>query len=400
MRKQQTSGLDFIKYLAYQNEHFKLTPSGEIKGMDVFKYNARNAKNIYSKPGKDYTQSDSEIESIDLENANLQPEENLLNEDGTIPDPLDAWKQIYPPHLLYPPQDNLIELDGVQIDLSLLDPEERKETILSWQCSNIWDFDNEQSPLGYIYAFQEPAFLTKYGKMANWAKNQTIHYDKLSTRPRAGIICSPNMDCWMLKNYTDDDVCTVSWNSGTEHGIIYVISYYGANNGKGKRENIVISNTLRKVLNKCRRESIPFILLGDINSWSFEWGMPMRNPNSISWWRGEQWEDAMVEYGMTCLNVGDEWTYFKSDANREEEGLDPINSIIDVSFCSNNLASLVSNWMVRDAATGSDHASVELCFHINHPENFTSFETIFNYGKGDYPSYCQTIEEGCPEIIA
>ena len=62
MRKQQTSGLDFIKYLAYQNEHFKLTPSGEIKGMDVFKYNARNASNIYSKPGKDYTQSDSEIE--------------------------------------------------------------------------------------------------------------------------------------------------------------------------------------------------------------------------------------------------------------------------------------------------------------------------------------------------
>ena len=90
----------------------------------------------------------------------------------------------------------------------------------------------------------------------------------------------------------------------------------------------------------------------------------MRNPNSISWWRGEKWEEAMVEYGMTCLNVGDEWTYFKSDSNREEQGLDPINSIIDVCFCSNNLASLVSNWMVRDCATGSDHASIEMCFHI------------------------------------
>ena len=113
----------------------------------------------------------------------------------------------------------------MKIDLNLLDPEERKETILEWQCNNIWDFNNEQSPLGYIYAFQEPAFLTKYGKMANWAKNQTIHYDRLSTRPRAGIICSPNMDCWLQKNYTDDDVCTVSWNSGTEHGEIFIISY-------------------------------------------------------------------------------------------------------------------------------------------------------------------------------
>ena len=56
MRKQQTSGLDFIKYLALQNKHFKLTPTGEILGMDRYKKNARNTQQQFSLPGEDYTQ--------------------------------------------------------------------------------------------------------------------------------------------------------------------------------------------------------------------------------------------------------------------------------------------------------------------------------------------------------
>ena len=401
MNKQNLSGIDFIKYLAYQNGKFKLTPSGEIQGMGVYQYNARSHKKTYSKPGEDYTTNTYPSENETSSNDDDQSEQDIVPAtDDAIPNPLDPWKTIYPPHLLNPPPSNLIELYDQIIDLNTLSPKERKDTIEEWQCVNIFNFSQEQSPLGYIYAFQEPSFLEKYGKMASWAKNQKIHYDRTSIRPRAGIICSPNMDCWLQRYYTDDDVCTVSWNSGTEHGEIFIISYYGENNKKGKRDNIVISQTLRKTLNKCKRDKIPFILLGDLNAWSFEWGMPMRNPNNINWWRGEVWEEAMIDFGMTCLNVGNEWTRFKGDTIREEQGLEPINSIIDVCFCSNELASLVSNWMVRDAAPASDHASLEFCFHLNYPGHFQCFETVYDYGKGDYPRYSQTVEEGCPDIYS
>ena len=310
MNKQQTSGLDFIKYLALQNKHFKLTPSGEILGMERYKENARNKSQQFSLPGEDYTHGNS-INNHGLDaNGNIQPQTDAnAGIDGSIPDPLEVWKNIYPPHLLYPPPDNLINLHGDIIDLNQLGSDEREQAILAWQCDNIFNFSQEQSPLGYIYCLQEMAYIPEHGKMQNWAKNQVFHYDKQSNRPRAGVICSPNMNCSMLSSYTDGDVCTVLWDSGTEFGQIYVISYYGENNGKGKKDNIVISKTLRKVLNKCRNDNIKFILMGDINSWSPIWGMTDldRSPNAPQWWRGEVWEDIMLEYHMTCLNVGNEY---------------------------------------------------------------------------------------------
>ena len=211
MNKQNLSGIDFTKYLAYQNGKFKLTPTGEIKGMEVYQYNARSHTQNYSKPGEDYNADSSTSDEEVTSNDDVPPEEDivLLNNENE-PNPLDPWKNIYPPHLLNPPPSNQIELYGEIIDLNTLSPDERKETIAEWQSTNIWNFMQEQSPLGYIYALQEMSFVTKHGKMAGWAKNQKLHYDRTSIRPRAGIICSPNMDCWLQRYYTDDDVYALS----------------------------------------------------------------------------------------------------------------------------------------------------------------------------------------------
>ena len=104
MRKQQTSGLDFIKYLALQNKHFKLTPTGEILGMDRYKHTSRNSQQQFSLPGEDYTQEMSIINHTLDANANIQTQTDAnANLEGTIPDPLNIWKNIYPPDLLYPP---------------------------------------------------------------------------------------------------------------------------------------------------------------------------------------------------------------------------------------------------------------------------------------------------------
>ena len=56
LHKQKISGDDLVKYLAYQSKHFKLTPSSEIKGMEVFQHNARGYDQRFSAPGEDYTQ--------------------------------------------------------------------------------------------------------------------------------------------------------------------------------------------------------------------------------------------------------------------------------------------------------------------------------------------------------
>ena len=141
LHKQQVSGLGLTQYLSNLGRKFRLTPSGEVLGMEAFQHNARGYEKRYSTPGEDYTQDNSTIID-DPEVVNIDPANDT--------DLLDVWKHIYPPHLLYPPKDNFIELHGEMINLNDLSSDERKQTVLEWQSGNIWDFEQEQSPMGYI----------------------------------------------------------------------------------------------------------------------------------------------------------------------------------------------------------------------------------------------------------
>ena len=82
--------------------------------------------------------------------------------------------------------------------------------------------------------------------------------------------------------------------------------------------------------------------MADTNSYSKTWNMPDR-PHQINWWRGEQWEDALMDYNISVLNQGNEWTLYSKAATANQ----PKQSIIDVDMCSAGLDSLVSNWSVR-----------------------------------------------------
>ena len=121
LHKSQISGLDLIKYLSDQAKKFRLTPSGEIVGMQEYQHNARGYHQRFSAPGEDYTQSN---------NTNIEEEITVNTDPANETDPMEIWKHIYPPHLLYPPKDNFIEMHGEQINLNNLDPDERKQTIL------------------------------------------------------------------------------------------------------------------------------------------------------------------------------------------------------------------------------------------------------------------------------
>ena len=61
LHKQQVSGLGLTQYLSNLGRKFRLTPSGEILGMEAYQHTARGYEKRYSAPGEDYTQDNSNI---------------------------------------------------------------------------------------------------------------------------------------------------------------------------------------------------------------------------------------------------------------------------------------------------------------------------------------------------
>ena len=79
MNKQPIAGLSFIQYLAHQAKHFRLTPTGEILGMEVFKHNARMYHKKYSEPGEDYNNDDPNTGQVVNDTNEAIPAENVNN---------------------------------------------------------------------------------------------------------------------------------------------------------------------------------------------------------------------------------------------------------------------------------------------------------------------------------
>ena len=271
LHRSNACGVEFIRYLSGLDHKYKLNSKGDVIGMDSYGYNARKARSEYSRPGSDYrnvnnTDTDTGSEWSDLWNIELN---------DTLDPTQNFGNGFYPPHLLHPPSDGIIQLDGVSIDLSKLSPSEREQKIKDWQYDNLWKFDNEIPPTGFIFGFQEPNFNDTTKKLGSAFRCSEVFYDRTASRPRAGIIASKNMNLWLEPTYTDGDVCTCSWNSGTEFGDIYLVSLYGENKQGPRNENVVIPPTLARLLKKCRREGKHYIIMADTNSWSDVWNMPM-----------------------------------------------------------------------------------------------------------------------------
>ncbi|KAM8702016.1 hypothetical protein ACLKA7_000217 [Drosophila subpalustris] len=89
------------------------------------------------------------------------------------------------------------------------------------------------------------------------------------------------------------------------------------------------------------RKKSPVIIAGDFNSWATEWGSRMTTP------RGAILLDMFSTLNRCILNSGTKCTF--SRAGREP--------IIDLTFASPELAR-ISNWLVADLYTRSDHFAV------------------------------------------
>ena len=98
----------------------------------------------------------------------------------------------------------------------------------------------------------------------------------------------------------------------------------------------------------CHRHSISYYVGGDFNAHSPLW------EDSRSDLRGEQVENLLFNNSCVLLNEGNEPTYLKKGANGRTN-----ESIIDLSFCSIDLAQYVTHWGVDKSWNRSDHRTIE-----------------------------------------
>ena len=416
LHRSNNCGVEFMNYLSILGKKHKLDHNNDISSdMDVFGYNARMVRGQPNRPGQDYINphslSDSGSESDTLQpstsarvgekrkmNSKNQSRKTPNLENNILNHLDDLGQGTYIPHILNPSGDSIIYLDGNMIDLASLSETDRQKAIKDWQMENLFTDGHDDKPAaGFIFGIQEPNYNEKSQKLGSAFKPSQrlqVLYDASSDpRPRAGILASSNLNLWMDTSYTNKDMCTARWNSGTEFGEIFIVSLYGEDNRKPGCENIVLQPTLIRFLKMCRRENKHFIIMADTNSWSPLWNMPLTDQNKYrpGWARGEKWEDALLDYNIKVLNVGDEWTYYKKDSTRDID--DPITSIIDVSFCSAGLDKLISNWLVRDAVPMSDHTSIEFCFHLHNNHLFDNKKEVYNLSKCNMYRFKKDMEE-------
>ena len=429
LHKSNVCGTDFVKYLSDLYPSFRLNRNGHVLGMEKYGYNSREARKKYSLPGKDYIdpvdanavdnrtlarppvqRTWSSLFNMDLEEALSQDagrfntphnksKNKPNNKKGTKPNPRaqateSQWSDLFnielnqaldpsfpfgiDPNLSHS-EDEVIHLNGERINLSSLPPQEKADTIREWQSVNFPGNFEEASPSGFIFGIQEPWF---FRNSLGSLRGSHVIFDRSVDTVKAAIVASRNLNLWQDPNFCSSSMATAQWNSGTKFGTIYIVSLYCENPPpeEGLREETV-PKLLIKLVRKCRRESKHYIILADTNAWSQLWNSPRQNR------RGNEFEEFIHDYNVCVLNVGNDWTYYKSDDSQV------IRSIIDVSFCSPGIETLVSNWQVRDAVPSSDHASIEFCFHTGDPEVYGKSIEVFDFKKMKIQAFQSKMEE-------
>ena len=97
----------------------------------------------------------------------------------------------------------------------------------------------------------------------------------------------------------------------------------------------------------------------DSNAHSVVFGAAKQGP------RGDLLEDFLARYGYVPLNVGNEPTHVTT---AKEDGGRGVKTVIDVSFCSPELAQCISDWRVhRSNIFDCDHRLIQMKVEMSNP---------------------------------
>ena len=191
LHKSDICGGDFIRYLHDLRQNYKLSEYGSVLGMDhygvlsktvrekqldrikqyVVKNTARKKKESISVHSQEF--SSNKLAQLAKENV----PNNIVPPCSSLWD-MDLYESLLPfadaqiPSELSPTEDELITIEGEQINLATLSNEERKIQIDKWQQTAHLDKKDTTGPSGFIFALQE-CNVGKNGKMGDLAKNRS-----------------------------------------------------------------------------------------------------------------------------------------------------------------------------------------------------------------------------------
>ena len=159
-------------------------------------------------------------------------------------------------------------------------------------------------------------------------------YYALNEDPRACIRITPDLNPWIVNEFTSKDICCVAAN--IEGRMTYIASAYLDINLSA------IPKMMSDLIDCCNQKGIPLLIGMDSNAHSALWGCDVSNG------RGHELESLIAEKDLTVLNEGSRPTF---ETVRAE-------SIIDVTMVNSAFYNTmnVNDWQVLgDEPSFSDH---------------------------------------------
>lgn len=166
-------------------------------------------------------------------------------------------------------------------------------------------------------------------------------------RPRSCIYTSADLDAWMLPQYSNADVVTVSINNlqGIVAKTVIFSSVYMA------EENPAPPPIVEELVVYCYLNNLPLVIGCDANAHHVAWGSSDTNE------RGEALLEYLASTDLAWCNKGHKPTFITR--NRRE--------VLDITLASPGVFSEVKDWKVSDNPSLSDHAMITFHFTITRP---------------------------------
>ena len=193
----------------------------------------------------------------------------------------------------------------------------------------------------YIAMVQEPWICRGTIKGSPSKANKHVGIGKQG-RPRACIYTSTNLNTWMLPQYSNADVVTVSVNNlqGVIPKTVIFSSVYMAEGDTAP------PRTMELLINYCNNNNLPLVIGCDANAHHVAWGSSDINE------RGEALMDFLASTNLAWCNKGHKPTFITR--NRRE--------VLDLTLVTPDIFSKLKEWTVSDKPSLSDHAMITFHF--------------------------------------
>ena len=193
----------------------------------------------------------------------------------------------------------------------------------------------------YVAMVQEPWICRGSIKGSPQTANKHIGVGRQG-RPRACIYTSLDLDTWMLPQYSNADVVTISINNlqGIIPKTVIFASVYMA------EENAAPPQLVEELTTYCNQNNLPLVIGCDANAHHVAWGSSNINE------RGEALMEFLASTNLAWCNKGHKPTFITR--NRRE--------VLDLTLATPDIFLKIKDWRVNDKPSLSDHAMIT--FHL------------------------------------